>query len=140
MVSFLKGLVAQITQINKTTTTTTKTTRSQHNNQQKLPSCHPNSWEIDASKIEEKLRSDPCLLLDEENVLRAFQPGRDIDIYTNRRMIIIDTKGLTGKRVKYKSIPLNRIHGFEFEIAGHLERDAEIYLYTDIAKVESEPE
>jgi hypothetical protein len=96
-----------------------------------------NSWEIDASKIEEKLRSDPCLLLDEENVLRAFQSGRDIDVYTNRRMIVIDTKGVTGKRVKYKSIPLNRIHGFEFETAGHLDRDAEIYLYTDIAKIES---
>jgi hypothetical protein len=97
-----------------------------------------NSTEIDAAEIEMKLRSDPALLLNEENVLRAFQSGRDIDVYTDRRMIIIDTKGITGKRVKYKSIPLKYIHGFEFETAGHMDRDAEIYCYTDIADIQSE--
>jgi hypothetical protein len=97
-----------------------------------------NSHEIDASTIEAKLRSDPALLLDEEKVLRAFQSGRDIDVYTNRRMIIIDTKGLAGKRVNYKSIPFKHMHGFEFETAGHLDRDAEIYTYTDISDVEEE--
>lgn len=61
-----------------------------------------NSWEIDSLEIEGKLRTDPCLLLDEEKVLRAFQSGRDIDVYTDRRLIIIDTQGMTGKRVKYK--------------------------------------
>jgi hypothetical protein len=61
-----------------------------------------NSWEVDSFEIESKLRKDPCLLLDEEKVLRAFQSGRDIDVYTDRRLIIIDTKGLTGKRVNYK--------------------------------------
>jgi hypothetical protein len=96
-----------------------------------------NSHEIDAGEIEAKLRTDPALLLDEEKVLRAFQCARDVDVYTNRRMIIIDTKGLTGKRVKYKSIPFKFIKGFEFETAGHMDRDAEIYLYTDIADVQS---
>jgi hypothetical protein len=97
-----------------------------------------NSKEIDAGGMEMKLRSDPALLLDEERVLRAFQSGRDIDVYTDRRMIVIDTKGLTGKRVKYKSIPLKYVHGVEFETAGHLDRDAEIYCYTDIADVQME--
>ena len=97
-----------------------------------------NSWEIDASEIETKLRTDPKLLLDEEKVLKAFQSGRDVDVYTNRRVIQIDTKGLTGKRVKYKSIPFKHIHGYEFETAGHLDRDAEIYLYTDITDVKQE--
>jgi hypothetical protein len=94
-----------------------------------------NKWEIDAGMVEEKLRCDPCLLLEEEKVLRAFQAGRDIDVYTNRRVIFIDTKGLTGKRVKYKSIPFKHIHGYEFETAGHMDRDAEIYLYTNISEV-----
>lgn len=97
-----------------------------------------NSREIDASEIEIKLRTDPPLLLDEEKVLRAFQSGRDVDVYTDRRMLIIDTKGISGKRVKYKSIPLKYVHGFEFETAGHLDRDAEIYCYTDIADIVSE--
>jgi hypothetical protein len=97
-----------------------------------------NSWEIDAGEIEMKLRSDPALLLDDEKVLRAFKSGRDVDVYTDRRMIIIDTKGLTGKRVKYKSIPLKHVHGIKFETAGNLDRDAEIYCYTDIADIQSE--
>jgi len=94
-----------------------------------------NSWEIDAAGVESKLRNDPCLLLDEEKVLKAFQSGRDIDVYTNRRMIIVDTKGLTGKSVKYKSLPWKYIEGFEFETAGHLDRDAEMYLYYEMADV-----
>lgn len=42
---------------------------------------------------------------------------------------------MTGQRVKYKSIPYKHIHGFEFETAGHMDRDAEIYCWTTIAKV-----
>ena len=67
-----------------------------------------NCREIDAAAIDTKLRSDPNMLLQEESVHRAFQSGRDVDCYTNRRMIIIDTKGLSGKRVKYKSIPYHQ--------------------------------
>jgi hypothetical protein len=95
-----------------------------------------NSWEINAQEIEAKLQTDPCLLLDEERVLKAFQSGRDIDVYTNRRMIVIDTKGLSGKRVKYKSLPWKYLEGFEFETAGHLDRDAEMYLYFEMADIQ----
>ena len=94
-----------------------------------------NCWEIDAAEIDKKLRSDPDILLKEEKVLRAFQSGRDVDAYTNRRMITIDTKGLSGKRVKYKSIPFHQVFGYEFETNGPLDRDAEIYLHTEITKV-----
>jgi Bacterial PH domain len=97
-----------------------------------------NCWEIDAAEIDKKLRADPLLLLDEEKVLRAFQSGRDVDAYTNRRLITIDTKGLAGKRVNYKSIPYREVWGFEFETAGNLDRDAEIYLHTEISKVRAE--
>lgn len=61
-----------------------------------------NSKEIDAKEIDTKLRTEPPLLLDEENVLRAFQSGRDICAYTSRRIILIDTQGMTGKRTEYR--------------------------------------
>eukprot|EP00980_Cylindrotheca_fusiformis_P028777 scaffold22642_cov134-Cylindrotheca_fusiformis.AAC.32 len=95
-----------------------------------------NSWEIDSQQIEAKLRTDPCLLLEKEKILKAFQSGRDIDVYTDRRMIVVDTKGLSGKRVKYKSLPWKYVEGFEFETAGHLDRDAEMYLYYQIADIQ----
>lgn len=94
-----------------------------------------NCWKIDAGEIEKKLRSDPDILLKEEKVCWAFQSGRDVHVYTNRRYISIDTKGLSGKRVKYKSIPFHQVQGYEFETAGSMDRDAEIYLHTEIPKV-----
>jgi hypothetical protein len=54
-------------------------------------------------------------------------------IYTNRRFIIVDTKGASGQRVKYKSIPYRYVKAIEFETAGPLDRDAEIYLHTTIS-------
>ena len=97
-----------------------------------------NCWEIDASEMDSSLRSNPALLLKEENVLRAFQSGRDKKVFTNRRLILMDVKGITGKRMEYKSIPYKYICGYEFETCGHLDRDFEVYQYTDIAEVKSE--
>lgn len=77
-----------------------------------------NAWEVDSQYFDFKLRNDPAILLDEEKTLMAFQSGRDVTVYTNRRIIIIDVQGLSGKRVKYKSIPLKFMYGFEFETAG----------------------
>jgi len=63
-----------------------------------------NNKEIDATEIDTKLRTNPPLLLDEEKTLRAFQSGRDICAYTNRRIILIDTQGMTGKRTEYRYV------------------------------------
>lgn len=96
-----------------------------------------NAWEVDVHEYDSKLRSDPAILLDEEKTLRAFQSGRDVTVYTDRRIVIIDVQGMSGKRVKYKSIPYKYMYGFEFETAGNLDRDAEVYQYTDVSKVVS---
>lgn len=94
-----------------------------------------NSKEIDVGEIDAKLHFDIPMLLEEEKILRAFKQARDMFLYTNRRFLIVDTKGLSGQRVKYKSIPWKHIDGFEFETNGHLDRDAEIYAYTTVSDV-----
>lgn len=99
-----------------------------------------NAQEIDAAEMSEKFHNDVPLLLEEEAVLRALSQARDMFIFSNRRIILVDTKEISGQRVKYKSIPYSHIHGFEFETAGHLDRDAEIYTYTTIADVYTQPE
>jgi hypothetical protein len=38
----------------------------------------------------------------------------------------------------HKLIPLKHVHGAKFETAGHLDRDAEIYCFTDIADIKRE--
>jgi len=71
----------------------------------------------------------------EEKVLRAFSQARDMFLYTDRRFIIVDRQGVSGQRVKYKTIPYRHMTGFEFETAGHLDRDAEIYTYSNTTDI-----
>jgi hypothetical protein len=97
-----------------------------------------NSKEIDTTEINAKFHSEIPMLLEEEAVLRAFAQARDMFLYTNRRLIIVDTKGLSGQRVKYKSIPYKHMDGFMFETAGHLDRDAEIYIYCETSEIWSD--
>lgn len=94
-----------------------------------------NSKEIGAGEIDSKLHFEIPMLLQEEKVLRAFRQARDMFVYTNRRLIEVDVKGVSGQRVKYKSIPYRYIKAFEFETAGHLDRDAEIYAHTTISAI-----
>ncbi len=97
-----------------------------------------NSKEIAATEMNDKLHTDIPMLLEEEKVIRAFAQARDMFLYTNRRLIILDTKGLSGQRVKYKSVPYKHVDCFVFETAGHLDRDAEIYLYTTTSRIFSD--
>lgn len=97
------------------------------------------STETNADAVNVKFHNEVPLLLEEETVVRAFEEGRDMYVYTDRRLILVDTKGLSGKSVKYKSLPYRSIvGGFEFETAGSmLDKDAEIYTYTNISKIHS---
>jgi hypothetical protein len=94
-----------------------------------------NSKEIPVDEINAKLHFDIPMLLEEEKVLMAFRQARDMYVYTNRRFLLIDTKGMTGQRVQYKTIPYKYIHGIEFETAGHMDRDAEVYCHTTISDI-----
>ena len=99
-----------------------------------------NSKEITEKEVEElddKFHTTVPLLLEEEQILRAFQQARDMYVYTNRRLLIVDTKGVSGQRVKYKTIPYRYMKAWEFETAGHLDRDAEIYTFTTISDIHS---
>lgn len=59
-----------------------------------------NSKEISANEMNDKFHNDIPLLLEEEKVLKAFAQARDMYLFTNRRLLLVDTKGLTGQRVK----------------------------------------
>jgi hypothetical protein len=59
-----------------------------------------NSKEIPVAEINDKFHNDIPMLLEEEQVLRAFRQARDMFIYTNRRLLEVDTKGMSGQRVK----------------------------------------
>jgi len=94
-----------------------------------------NSTEINADEVNAKFHFDIPMLLEEETVLRAFRQGRDMFVYTNRRLLIVDAKGISGQSVNYKTVPYRSMLGFVFETAGNMDRDAEIYTYTNISSI-----
>ncbi|GAA3880014.1 MULTISPECIES: PH domain-containing protein [Streptomyces] len=64
-----------------------------------------------------------------ERVQAAFLLIRDTMLFTDRRLIMIDKQGLTGKKVEYHSIPYRSISHFAVETAGHFDLDAELKIW-----------
>ena len=59
------------------------------------------------------------LLAQGEPVHAAYQLVRDVFIFTDRRLILVDKQGMTGRKVQYHSIPYKSITHFSVETAGH---------------------
>ena len=64
-----------------------------------------------------------------ENVQQVFKVVRDMYVFTNKRLLLIDKQGLTGKKVDYHSIPYRAITQFKIETAGHFDLDAELKIW-----------
>jgi hypothetical protein len=50
-------------------------------------------------------------------------------VFTNKRLILIDKQGMTGRKVDYHSIPYRAITQFKIETAGHFDLDAELKIW-----------
>lgn len=82
--------------------------------------------EADVDEIEQTLQQ---ILAEDENVERAFRLVRDLIIFTNRRFILVDRQGMTGRKTTYHSIPYRAITTFSVETAGHLDLEAELKIW-----------
>ena len=69
------------------------------------------------------------ILLENERVTVSYKGIRDMLILTNKRMLLVDKQGLTGKKQKYLSIPLDKINAFSVETGGTLDLDCDIDVY-----------
>lgn len=69
------------------------------------------------------------LLGNGEQIYAAFMLVRDAMLFSNRRLIMIDKQGISGRRTSYHSIPYRSISHFSVETAGHLDLDAELYIW-----------
>jgi hypothetical protein len=85
----------------------------------------------DASKadVDDVERSLESILADGERVERAFRLVRDLLIFTDRRFIVVDRQGVTGKKTTYDSIPYRAIVHFSVETAGHFDLDSELKIW-----------
>ncbi|MFR9750758.1 PH domain-containing protein [Nocardia sp. 004] len=64
-----------------------------------------------------------------EQVYAAYLLVRDAMLFTNRRLILIDKQGVTGRKVSYHSIPYRAISHFSVETAGTFDLDAELAIW-----------
>ncbi len=71
------------------------------------------------------------LLVSGEKAVAAYKTLRDSAIFTNKRLIVRDAQGLTGKKVEIYSLPYSSINMWSTENAGKLlDFNAEVELWT----------
>lgn len=70
------------------------------------------------------------LLVAGEQPVAAFKTFRDAAIFTNKRLIVRDAQGMTGKKVEMYSLPYSSINMWSSENAGTLDWNAELELWT----------
>lgn len=85
-----------------------------------------NASEIDVNEVAEELAP---IIGDTEEVQQVFKVIRDMYVFTNKRLILIDKQGMTGRKVDYHSIPYRAITQFKVETAGHFDLDAELKIW-----------
>lgn len=85
-----------------------------------------NAREVNIKELQAELN---ILLIPDENVVRGFKIIRDLFIFTDKRLILIDKQGITGKKAEYHSIPYKSISHFSIETAGSFDMDAEMKIY-----------
>ncbi len=85
-----------------------------------------NAREVNSKEIQADL---DFFLVPGETVVRAFKIIRDLFVFTDKRLILIDKQGFTGKKAEYHSIPYKSISHFSIETAGTFDMDAEMKIY-----------
>ncbi|NHM32826.1 PH domain-containing protein [Neobacillus terrae] len=85
-----------------------------------------NASEVSVSEIQ---RDFVQILSPNERIEKAYKLIRDLFIFTNKRLILVDKQGITGKKVEYHSIPYKSITHFSIETAGNFDLDAELKIW-----------
>lgn len=85
-----------------------------------------NASEADAEQTQKKFKP---IFIPEEKVQAAFVLIRDTFIFTDKRLIVVDVQGVSGKKIEYLSVPYKSIKYFSVETAGGFDRDSELKVW-----------
>lgn len=85
-----------------------------------------NASEVDASQLNEELGP---ILADNESVELGFKMIRDLFVFTNKRLVLVDKQGITGSKVEFLSIPYKSIARFAVETTGTFDSDSELRIW-----------
>jgi hypothetical protein len=85
------------------------------------------SSKADVTKLQEEFAP---ILIDGEELVAAYRIVRDMVVFTNKRLILVDKQGVTGSKTDYQTIPYERIVRFSKESAGIMDLEAELKIWT----------
>jgi hypothetical protein len=85
-----------------------------------------NAHTVDPAKAQHEYAR---LLGQDEQVYAAYLLIRDTILFTDRRLILVDKQGITGKKTEYHSVPYRSITHFSVETAGTFDLDAELKIW-----------
>ena len=78
--------------------------------------------------IESASKEFEPILIESEEIEKAFRLIKDMFVFTNKRLILVE-KQLVGSKVDYLSIPYKNIKKFSKESAGILDLDADLKIW-----------
>ncbi|QNK55699.1 PH domain-containing protein [Paenibacillus sp. PAMC21692] len=80
-------------------------------------------------KMEEVQKEFGHILSKTERFEKAYKLIRDLFVFTDKRLILVDKQGLSGKKVEIHSYPYKNITHFSIETAGTFDMDAELKIW-----------
>ena len=69
------------------------------------------------------------ILVDDEEIFASFKTVRDMVVFTNKRVIAINVKGVTGSKKDFTSMPYSKVQAFSVETSGTFDMDSEVELW-----------
>ena len=75
------------------------------------------------------------ILVEGEKPVCAYKTIRDSAVFTNKRLIVRDAQGITGKKVEVYTLPYSSIVMYSTENAGRLDFDAEVEMWTKAGRI-----
>jgi Bacterial PH domain len=85
-----------------------------------------NSTEVSTESVANEFAP---ILIEGETIVKSFKLIRDMFVFTNKRLILVDKQGLTGSKVDFMTIPYKSINYFSKRSAFILDLDAEILIW-----------
>ncbi len=85
-----------------------------------------NAKEINSKEIKEEFKQ---ILSPGEEIRKSYKLIRDLFVFTNFRLILVNKQGLTGKKKEYHSIPYDKISHFSIETSGNFDFDSELKIW-----------
>ena len=69
------------------------------------------------------------LLIDGEIIEAGFVVARDTLLFTNKRLIVIEVQGISGRQLEYLSVPYGSVVKFSVQTGGSFDLNAELKLW-----------